>query len=95
MIIEPSDIKDPDGPSAIGASWRGENRIQIAHIPYRVCEPRENHSFAGDKSMDMRTGGVNWFRLACDVRGPMSNWEIPDKMGDPTKPIKQPPKGGK
>lgn len=60
-------------PSAIGPSWRGENRVQISHIPNRVSGPRENHSLAGNKSMELdgnsHPGGY-WLRLACDVRGP-------------------------
>jgi hypothetical protein len=52
-----TDIEESDSQGAIGASWRGENRVQIAHIPSRVCKPRGNLSLTGNKSMDTRTGG--------------------------------------
>ena len=82
MIVALSDLQEHDSPGAIGTSWRGENRLQIAQTPGRACEPRANHSLMRKTNALRGAEKVVYpFALALDVRGLGCDREIPVTLG--------------
>jgi len=77
MMAAFPEIDEHDSLGAIGPSWRGRKRFQVAQASKLEHETMNKIFRSATKSL-LRGQTVNGDPMARDVRGPQSNWEIPD-----------------